>query len=92
MSDENVKKMNFFNRVIISIKDFEKYVILASEKTRTTISYLAILIIIFSLVVSGTFTYRFATSLQKAIDYLKNNINQISYNNETLSINNRRRN
>ncbi len=87
MSDENVKKMNFFNRVIISIKDFEKYVILASERIRTAISYLAILIIIFSLVASGAFTYKFVTSLQKGIDYLKNNINQISYSNENLSIN-----
>lgn len=65
MSEENTKKMNFFNRVIISIKDFEKYVILASEKTRTAIAYLAILIIIFSLVVSGAITYKFGNSIEK---------------------------
>lgn len=92
MSEENTKKMNFFNRVIISIKDFEKYVILASEKTRTAIAYLSILIIIFSIVIAGAFTYKFGKSIQIAIDYFKNNIYEITYSNEKLSINHRRRN
>lgn len=92
MSEENTKKMNFFNRVITSIKDFEKYVILAGEKTRTAIAYLAILIIIFSIVIAGTFTYKFGKSIQSAIDYFKNNIYEITYSNEKLSVNHRRRN
>lgn len=37
MADENTKKMNFFNRIITSIKDFEHYQIFAIEKTSTAI-------------------------------------------------------
>lgn len=65
MTDENEKKLNFFNRLIISIKDFEKYIIFASEKTKTAVAYLAILIIIFSLVVSSAITYKFGNSIEK---------------------------
>ena len=32
MSEEDVKSMNFFTRIITSIKDFEKYSIFAVEK------------------------------------------------------------
>lgn len=91
MSEENTKNMNFFNRVIISIKDFEKYGILASQRTKAAVTYLAILIIIFSFIIAGTITYKFSLTLNKGINYLKNSINEISYSNEKLSINSRRR-
>lgn len=37
MADENTKKMNFFSRIITSIKDFDKYQFFALEKTSTAI-------------------------------------------------------
>ena len=40
MSEENIKSMSFFNRIITSIKDFEKYAIFAVEKLGKTIVYL----------------------------------------------------
>ena len=91
MSDEKTEKMNFFNRFITSIKDFEKYGILASQKTRTAIAYLAIILIIFSLVVASAFTYKFMTLIKKGTEYIKNNISEITYSDEKLSVNYRRR-
>lgn len=86
------KNMNFFSRIITSIKDFDKYSIFAVEKTTKAIAYLALIMLIFSLVVAGIFTYKFNTSVNKGISYFKDNINQISYTAEGLSINSRRRN
>ena len=43
MTEENEKKMNFFNRIITSIKDFDKYQIFALEKLGTAIKYLALI-------------------------------------------------
>lgn len=91
MSEENTKSMNFFERIITSIKDFDKYVIFAVEKTRKALKYLAILMLIFSFVLAGIMTYTFSVSLNKGISYLKNNINEITYFEEKLNINFRRR-
>ncbi len=85
MTEEN--KMNFFNRIITSIKDFDKYSIFAAEKTRKAICYLALIILIFSIVIGGVFTYKFSVSINKGIDYFKNNITEVSYIKDNLSIN-----
>lgn len=92
MSEDDVKGMNFFTRIITSIKDFEKYSIFAVEKVGKAISYLALIIIIFSAIVSGVFTYKFSSSVDIALNYLKNDINEIDYKDGILSINLRRGN
>ena len=89
MSEENIEKMNFFKRIITSIKDFEKYAIFGVEKTRKAFAYLAILILIFSSVLSIIMTYTFSVSINKGINYLKDNISEITYNQGKLSINSR---
>lgn len=85
MTEEN--KMNFFNRIITSIKDFDKYSIFAAEKTGKAICYLALIILIFSIVIGGVFTYKFSVSINKGIGYFKNYITEVSYINDNLSIN-----
>lgn len=81
------KNMNFFNRLITSIKDFEKYAIFATEKTRKAIAYLALVILIFSIVIASVFTYKFNISTNNAIDYFKTNISEVSYKDNNLNIN-----
>lgn len=83
---ENSEKIGFFKRVIISIKDFEKYIEFAIEKTTTAIGYLAKLIIIFALVISATFTYRFVTDIQKGISYFKEEIPDLVYKEDELVV------
>lgn len=92
MSEENTKKMNFFRRVITSIKDFDKYQIFAVEKLGVAIKYLAILVIIFSLIVASTFTIKFVNYINGGIKYFEENISEVNYKNGKLSINARRRN
>lgn len=91
MSEENTNKMNFFTRIITSIKDFDKYSIFAVEKTTKAIGYLAILILIFAFILATTFTYKFSASVEKGINYFKDNISEVTYDGEKLSINSRRR-
>ncbi len=81
------KNMNFFERVITSIKDFEKYAIFATERTRKAIAYLALVILIFSIVIASVFTYKFSVSINNAIEYFKINISEVNYNDNNLSIN-----
>ena len=86
MTEDN-KNMNFFNRIITSIKDFEKYAIFATERTRKATCYLALLILIFSVVISSIFTYKFSISVNNAIEYFKSDIKEVNYNNGDLNIN-----
>ncbi len=81
------KNMNFFNKLITSIKDFEKYAIFATEKTRKAIAYLALVILIFSIVIASVFTYKFSISTNNAIDYFETNISEISFKDNNLNIN-----
>lgn len=87
MSEENTEKMNFFKRIVTSIKDFDKYAIFGVEKTRKALAYLAILLLIFSSVLAVIMTYTFSASINKGISYLKDNINEITYSQGKLSIN-----
>ncbi len=81
MSEENIKSMSFFNRIITSIKDFEKYAIFAVEKLGKTIVYLVLLILIFSSIISGVFTYKFNNSVDIFINHIKNDLYEITYDN-----------
>lgn len=92
MSEENTKKMNFFERFITSIKDFDKYQIFAIEKVSIAIKYLVILVVIFSLVGAIIFTTKFSNYINNSINYFKENISEVTYKEERLSINSRRRN
>lgn len=83
---KNSEKIGFFKRVLISIKDFEKYIEFAIEKTTTAIGYLAKLIVIFALVVSATFTYRFMQDVQNGISYVKEEMPDFAYEEGELSI------
>jgi len=87
MAEENTNKMNFFKRIITSIKDFDKYQIFALEKTSTAIKYLMLLMLIFSMVIAATFTLQFKVSLDDAIKYFNENIYEVTYKEEILSIN-----
>lgn len=92
MSEENIKNMNFFKRIITSITDFEKYAIFAVEKLGKAILYLTLLILIFSSIISGVFTYKFNNSVATILNYIKDDLKEIVYDNGILNINSRRRN
>ena len=58
---EENKRIGFFKRFIISIKDFEKFQDFATEKLSKAIKYFLMLMILFSIILSAVFTYKFYT-------------------------------
>lgn len=82
----NEEKLTFWKKMKISIFDFEKYQELAAEKIIKTICYIAILILIFALVVAGMMTYKFYVTIANIRDYINNNIENIHFENNELSI------
>lgn len=86
MAEENVKKIGFFKRIFLSVKEFEQYVMLASENMSVAIKYLLKLMLIFVAVITCVFMYQFYTYFQKSTMYINENINEIQYANNELSI------
>lgn len=81
-------KNSFFKKVIISIKDFDKYNIFAEETVGQALIYLLKMILIFSLIVTLASTYKFYKMLKNIIANLDNQIYSIEYQNNELKINN----
>jgi hypothetical protein len=86
MTEENVKKIGFFKRIYLSVKEFEKYVMLASENISVAIKYLLKLMLIFVFVITCIFMYQFYTYFQKSITYFNENIEELHFVNGELSI------
>jgi len=86
MAEENVKKIGFFKRIFLSIKEFEQYVILASENISVAIKYLLKLMLIFVFIITSIFMYQFYNSFQKAITYFNESIDEVSFSNGELQI------
>ena len=82
----NEKKLTFWQKLKISIFDFEKYQDLAAEKVIKTICYIAILVFIFALVVAGIVTYKFSATIANVRSYIDENIETITFENNQLSI------
>lgn len=86
MTEENNKKEGFFKKVLLSIKDFEAYILFAGEKTRNVMGYFFMLIIIFAIIVSLVFTYKFNDTIKRTKDYFVNNISTLNYMDGILDI------
>ena len=74
MQNENI---GFFKKVIMSVKDFDKYLIFATEKISQALKYLLKIMIIFSAIISIGFTYLFYVIVQDGVKYFDNNIQSI---------------
>lgn len=85
---EEKKKMGFFKRILTSIKDFDKYQVFALENIGKAIGYLVKIMLIFTALISITFTYQFSVTLKDAIGYMKQNIQQLEYAEGKLMVNN----
>lgn len=85
MTNEN--KKSFFKELLKSIKDFEKYGEFAVEETKTSIKYLMKLVLIMIIVITSIYTYTFINTFNTGIEYFKNNIPDLEYNNGKLTVN-----
>lgn len=77
----------FFQKVIMSIKDFDQYLIFATEKLSEALKYLLKIMLIFSASISIGFTYFFYVTVQEGIQYFNNHIESIQYSNHELIVN-----
>ncbi len=81
------EKIGFFQKIVISIKDFDKYVLFASERMSESLKYLLKLMLMFSVLISIGFTYIFYTTVQKCIAYFNNNIKSVNYTDSEMTVN-----
>lgn len=85
MSSE--KEESFFKKVIISIKDFEKYPELASKKIGVVLSYLIKLLAIFTIVVSITCVYKFSLEFKSMLSNIQTEIPDFTFKDNKLHFN-----
>ena len=79
-------KLSFFKKIRISIFDFDGYQELAAEKVSRTVGYIVLLMLIFSILMSSVFTYQFFQLMNRAKNYIDNEIDEINYKNYELTI------
>ncbi len=80
------EKLTFWKKLKTSITDFEGYQKLATEKIGKTILYIIILMLIFSVIVTGLYIYKFANMIEYVRKYITYNIETITFENNTLKI------
>lgn len=69
---EESQKISFLKRMIMSIKDLDKYNKIISEKITRGILYLFLLMILFSVILSAILTYKTSKVIEDACLYVKN--------------------
>ena len=79
-------KLSFFKKIRISIFDFDGYQDLAAEKISKTIIYIALLMLIFSIVVSTVYVFQCFELINQAKNYISNNIAEIRYEDYQMTI------
>lgn len=80
------KKLGFFKKVLYSISKFEKYPEMAAEGVPRAFKYLAQLMLIFSIIVAGGFVFKLQDTAKKGIDYVQNELPDITYSDGKLDV------
>lgn len=82
------KNNSFFKELFVSIKDFDKYQDFAVHKVSKEIIYILKLIAIFTFIISLAFTFKMHIEKNKLVKYINENISDVKFENEKLSVNN----
>ena len=82
-----MKDVSFFRKLIISIKDFERYPELASKKWPVVLSYLIKLLVVFTVVVSFVVTYEVSKKIQDGLEYIGSEIPEFTFYDQMLKVN-----
>jgi len=80
------KEVSFFKKLIISIKDFERYPELASKNKSVVLSYLIKLLAIFVIVVSFTSVYNLSKEVNIGLNFIKEELPDFKFANNKLEI------
>lgn len=80
------KELSFFRKMIISIKNFEKYPELASKKIGVVLSYLIKLLAIFTIIVSIVCVYKFSLEFKNVISNIETEIPNFTFKDNKLHL------
>lgn len=80
------KEESFFKKLIMSIKNFEKYPELASKKWGIVLSYFLKLLLLFVILTSFATTYQIEKKIQNGLDYIKNEIPEFAFEDGILTL------
>ena len=81
-----MEKIPFFKKILMSVKDLDKYNILINEKLRRSIFYLLELMLIFAIIVTLAVTYKIDKLVNEATEYTKDNISEFKINENGLDV------
>lgn len=79
-------KLSFFKKIKVSIIDFDKYYIIASESVSRTIGYLVKLFILFSVIVSIAVTYKVADTIKDVCNNIEKDVPSFKLTDNTFSV------
>lgn len=80
------EKLNFWKRLWISIKDFERYQELAGEKVTTAVGYFFKIVLIFTIIATITGIYRFHTTFQSFLKVFDETIENMEIQDGKLKV------
>lgn len=78
------EKISFLKRVVISLKDFEKYRIFAEEKLSKSIKYIFFITIILMIFIALSFTVKYGILINNCLNYIKSDLPEFTYENGNL--------
>ncbi|MBO5349627.1 MAG: DUF1189 family protein [Clostridia bacterium] len=82
------KKQSFISNLFKSIKDFDYYKQIYTEKISKSFIYFIILIIVYSIITTIGIVYNMNKSINQTADFINTEINNLNYSNGILTINN----
>lgn len=80
------KEISFLKKLIISIKDFEKYPELASKSWVVVLSYLVKLLVIFTIIISFASVYDLSKQVNSGLNYIKEELPEFAFANGELKL------
>ena len=83
---EETNKISFFKKIMISIKDFDRYPELASKRAISVLLYIIKLIAIFTIIVSLTNLYSISKQINSAISYVETQMPDFAFKNNELEV------
>lgn len=83
---EEENKISFWKKLKISIFGLEEYQKLATQRVGKSIGYLAKLMLIFVFLITLVVTYRFSTIVNQVKQYIENEVEEIHFEENSLSV------
>lgn len=83
---EEKKKINFFKRIKKAVCNLEEYIFFATEKFSVGFKFFLKLLLIFVIIISIAFSYRFYKMKNNAVEYIKNELPNFEIKDNLLEI------